>query len=67
MEALIYKEITEHIGSINGKSRLDILSTDTNLQIGRYLYDLVIVFLTGERKHLLPPSNFIITSTVKEV
>jgi len=66
-EALIYKEISEHIEPINGKSRLDILSTDTNLPIGRYLYDLVIIFPSGDRKHLIPPSNFIITSTVKEV
>ena len=66
-EALIYKEITEHADPINGKSRLDILSSDTNLPIGRYLYDLVIVFPTGDRKHLISPSPFIITSTVKEV
>lgn len=66
-EALIYKEILEHTDSVNGKSRLDILSTDTNLPIGRYLYDLVIVFSTAERKHLIPPSPFTITSTVKEV
>lgn len=65
--ALIYKEISEHTDSINGKSRLDVLSTDTNLPIGRYLYDLVIIFPSGDRKHLIPPSNFIITSTVKEV
>jgi len=66
-EALIYKEISEHTDPINGKSRLDTLSTDTNLPIGRYLYDLVIVFTSGDRKHLIPLSNFIITSTVKEV
>jgi hypothetical protein len=66
-EALIYMEITEHTDSINGKSRLDILSSDTDLQIGRYLYDLVIVFPQGDRKHLISPSPFIITSTVKEV
>jgi len=66
-EAFIYKEISEHTDPINGKSRLDILSTDTNLPVGRYLYDLVIVFPTGDRKHLISPSPFIITSTVKEV
>jgi len=67
LEALIYKEISGHTDSINGKSRLDILSTDTDLPIGRYLYDLVIVFPQGDRKHLISPSPFIITSTVKEV
>ncbi|MEI8390459.1 MAG: hypothetical protein WCG23_11320 [bacterium] len=66
-EALIFQEITAHTDSINGKSRLDILSSDTDLPIGRYLYDLVIVFPAGDRKHLISPSPFIITSTVKEV
>jgi len=66
-QAVIYKEITEHTDPINGKSRFDILSSDTNKPISKYLYDLIITFPTGERKHLIPPSNFTITPTVKEV
>jgi hypothetical protein len=65
--ALIYKEISEHIDAINGKTRFDLLSTDTNKPIGRYLYDLIIVFPTGDRKHLIPPSPFIITSSIKGI
>lgn len=65
--ALIFKEITEHTDAINGKSRLDLLISNTNLPIGRYLYDLVIVFPTGDRKHLISPSPFVITPTLKEV
>lgn len=66
-EAIIYKEITEHIDAINGKSELMLLSSDTNMESGRYLYDLIIVFQAGERKHLIPPSPFIITTSIKGI
>lgn len=66
-QALIHKEITEHIDAVNGKSRFDLLPSDTNKPTGRYLYDLIIVFPTGDRKHLITPSPFIITSSIKGV
>lgn len=64
-EALIYKEITEHIDPVNGKTGFELLPTDTNKPAGRYLYDLIIVFPTGERKHIIPPSPFVITTSIK--
>ena len=65
--AVIKKIITEHVDAINGQSRLELTSADTNIQKDRYLYDLVIVFLSGERQHLIPPSYFEITSTIKGI
>ena len=65
--AVIEKNITEHVDAINGQSRLELTSADTNIQKDRYLYDLVIVFLSGERQHLIPPSYFEITSTIKGI
>lgn len=65
--AAIAKEITAHTDAVNGKSSLEISSADTDIAKAMYLYDLVIVFLSGERQELIPPSLFNITSSLKEV
>ena len=65
--AVIQKVITEHVNATGGLSKIELSSDDTDLDIGRYIYDIVIAFLSGERQHLVTPSAFVISQTVKEV
>lgn len=65
--ALIKKEITSHTDETDGKSRLVLSNTDTDLDAKEYFFDLQLVSSSGTVTTLLPKAGigkFVVTQDV---
>lgn len=60
---LIYKELTSS-DEVDGTYPLELTPEDTNIVVGRYLYDVSLQTSDGEMYDIVPPDYFIVKDAV---
>lgn len=60
---LIYKELTS-TDEVDGTYPLELTPEDTNIVVGRYLYDVSLQTSDGEMYDIVPPDYFIVKDAV---
>lgn len=63
--AKIKKDVTSHTSPTAGKTQISLLSTDTSITPGNYIYDIQLKTDTGEVKTVME-GNFVIMKDVSQ-